>query len=122
MLAIHGLLWSFLWYSRPEFTQTSTNLANVSGELSIIVTVGAVFLGVLALLTFIGLTVRRHVLNYLFIIAHGLGSLLTIISILNYWNVRLLWIPCILTIIIPFLIEIFCSFLFYSPLTHSRYY
>lgn len=107
LLAFHAMVWSFLWYSTPEFRQTSDRSDEfVDKQLQIVGIVGAVFLGGIAIMTISGLTIYSIPIHYVFIVAHALGIILTFVSIFNYWDVMLLWIPCVLTTICPFLIEV----------------
>ena len=106
MMAFHALVWSFLWFSIPEFRQSSDRAdTDVDKYLNDVGIVGAVFLGCTALLTISGLTLHSIGFHFFYIGCHALGILLTILSILNYWDVLLLWIPCVLTCIVPFTIE-----------------
>ena len=113
MMAFHALIWSFLWFSIPEFRQSSDRPdETVDRHLNIVGIVGAVFLGGTALLTISGLTLHSIGIHFFFIGCHALGILLTILSILNYWDVLVLWVPCALTCILPFTVELINAILF----------
>ena len=113
MMAFHALVWSFLWFSVPEFRQSSDRPdADVDKYLNTVGIVGAVFLGCTAALTIVGLTIHSIGIHFFFIGCHALGILLTILSILNYWDVLLLWIPCTLTCILPFTVELINCLMF----------
>ena len=113
MMAFHALVWSFLWFSIPEFRSSSDRSdEDVDRSLNIVGIVGAVFLGCTALLTIAGLTLHSIGFHFIYILFHALGILLTILSILNYWDVLLLWIPCVICSIVPFIIEAINAILF----------
>jgi hypothetical protein len=108
-MALHALMWSVLAESKPEFRRSSWNSLTedqIDKQLNAVVITGGVFLAILALSTLTGLTIQFIGSHYLFIVLHGLGILLSIISILNYWSVKLLWIPAVMTCILPAVIEI----------------
>lgn len=109
LLAFQGLMWSFIKESKPEYKITT--LRNIEEDalnkhLTAVLLTGAISLGVYALLTILGFSIQSIATHYLMNVLHALGILLVIISILNYWDVRLLWIPTILCCVIPLLYEI----------------
>lgn len=109
LLAFQGLMWSFIKESKPEYEITSLRKmpqSTLNKHLDAVVYTGAVCLGVYALLTILGFSIQSIATHYLMNVLHSLGILLVIISILNYWDVRLLWIPTILCCAIPLLYEI----------------
>lgn len=121
LLAVHALFWSFLWQSIPEFRQTSNNSDEwVDRRLKDVIIVGAVFLAATAVMTLSGLTLHSISFHFLYIAFHALGIFLTIISILNYWDVLLLWIPCSICCILPFVIELLYAILTCAGL--NQYY
>ena len=75
-------------------------------NLKAVVITGAVFLAILALLTLIGISMQSLGMHFLMILVHSLGICLVILSIVGYWQVKLLWIPAVLTCIIPAILEI----------------
>mgnify|MGYP001129076383 CR=1 FL=1 len=109
LLAFQGLMWSFIKESEPEYRITSLRTIGKSAldkHLNAVLITGAVCLGVYALLTILGFSIQSIATHYLMNVLHALGILLVIISILNYWDVRLLWIPTILCCVFPLLYEI----------------
>lgn len=112
MMVFHALVWSFLWFSVPEFRQSSSGSdETIDKRLNTVGIVGAVFLGLTAIMTLIGLTLHSIGFHFFFILCHALGILLTILAVLNYWDVLLLWIPCSLTCILPFTVELIYAIL-----------
>ena len=112
LLAVHALAWPFLWQSVPEFRQTSQLPDDVvDRRLKDVIITGSVFLALTAVMTLTGLTLHSISFHFLFIAFHALGTFLTAISILNYWDVLLLWIPCSITCIFPFVIELIYAIL-----------
>ena len=108
IMGVFGLVWSFLWQSTPEFRQSSISnmtITEIDSSLSFIRNFGALFLSLTAIITICGFTLHSIGQHFIFIVAHSIGILLTIISILNYWNVKDLWIPAIFSCFFPFLIE-----------------
>ena len=109
LMAFHALMWSFLYQSRPEYTSTSLKVmsqATFDKHLNAVVITGAIFLCLIAIFTLVGVSMQSIGMHYLMIIFHALGILLVIISILEYWDVRLLWLPACLTCILPAIIEL----------------
>jgi hypothetical protein len=108
VMAFHALMWSFLLQSKPEFKRSSSGSsdADIDKQLNAVVIVGAVFLAILAVFTLIGVTLQSVGAHYFFIVMHGLAILLVIVSILSYWDVKLLWIPTILCCLLPALCEV----------------
>jgi len=108
MMAFHGLVWSFLWQSSPEFhlsSYTTLTSDTINSTLVSVRVFGAIFLALTALITLCGFSLHSIGSHYFFIVTHSLGILLTVVSILNFWEVRLLWVPAILCCLLPFLVE-----------------
>ncbi|KAK8893203.1 hypothetical protein M9Y10_021619 [Tritrichomonas musculus] len=111
LLAFQGLMWSFILESKQEYMVSSLRVFKndkdaLNKHLNAIVITGAVCLGVYAILTLLGFSVQSIGTHYLMNVLHSVGILLVIISILNYWNIKLLWIPTILCCAIPAIYEI----------------
>lgn len=109
IMAFHALLWSFLYQSRPEYRFKSLQVmteATFNKHLDAVVITGAVFLGLLAVLTLIGVSMQSIGMHYFMIIVHAIGILLVIISVIEYWEVRMLWIPTVICCILPALFEL----------------
>lgn len=108
VLAFHALMWSFLYQSKPEFRAASLELMTedeFESSLKAVVITGAVFLAILAIFTLLGISMQSIGMHFLMILVHALGIILVILSIVGYWQVRLLWIPAVLTCIVPALLE-----------------
>jgi hypothetical protein len=108
MMAFHALMWSFLAQSNPEFRRSSPkdSDADVDKQLNAVVIVGSIFLAILAVFTLLGITLQSIGSHYLFIILHSIGILLVIVSIISYWDVKLLWIPTVFSCVLPALCEV----------------
>ena len=108
MLAFHALMWSFLYQSKLEYEPESLKVMSEETfemHLDGVVITGSLFLAVLAILTFVGISIRSLSMHYFMIIFHAIGILLVIISVLEYWEIRYLWIPTILCCVLPAVIE-----------------
>jgi hypothetical protein len=77
----------------------------LGSQLRAVTITGAVFLGILAVLTLLGFSLQSIGTHFLHVLAHTLGIALVLIAILMYWDVRLLWIPTVLTTILPAVYE-----------------
>jgi hypothetical protein len=107
-MAFHALMWSFLGQSKSEFRYESLKYMTedeLETHLRAVVITGAVFLGILAVLTLLGVSLQSIGTHFLHIIAHTLGIVLSLIAILMYWDVRLLWIPTVISTILPAVYE-----------------
>lgn len=109
LLAFHALMWSFIYESKPEYKVSSLrhmSEATLDKHLDAIVITGSVCLAIYAVLTLIGFSVQSIATHFIMNILHSIGILLVIISILNYWDVKLLWIPTIICCALPMIYEI----------------
>ena len=95
-LVFHVLVWSFLWKSDFK-SQDVLNDVRITG---------LVFLIVQVVLALTGATLKQGGIHYLMIVLHSLGILLTLLSVLRYWDPVYLWIPVALTNIFPFAVEV----------------
>ena len=109
LLMFHALLWSFIYESTPEYEATSLRRMSqqtFNRHLDAVVITGAVSLAIYGIFTLIGFSVQSIGTHYVMNILHSLAILLVIVSILNYWDIRLLWIPTIICCVIPMIYEI----------------
>lgn len=111
LLAFHALVWSFISQSKPEFYIVSTEkranpIEFVDKHLEAVMITGAVFIAILGVFTLMGSSLQSSTGHFVLITTHSIGIILVIISILNYWDVLLLWIPCVFTCILPTVYEI----------------
>jgi hypothetical protein len=108
-MAFHALIWSFVINSKNEFRRESLKVMSedqFSQNLTGVFVTGCVFLSVLAVVTLIGISLQSVRIHYFMILLHSLGILLVLLAILNYWNVRLLWLPVVFSCIAPAVFEI----------------
>lgn len=109
LMWIHLLFWSFLWQSGPEYLSTSLKTMSedsINSHLSAIRIFGVVCLALTFVLALTGLTLNLIFVHFICIVAHSFGALLVFLSIIDYWNVKLLWIPTILCTLFPLLFEL----------------
>lgn len=107
LLAFQGLMWSFISESKPEYAVSSKlTIDEIDKKLKPIIWTGAVCLGVYAILTILGFSIQSLATHYLMNVLHTIGILLVMISILNYWDYKLLWIPTVICCMVPLLYEI----------------
>lgn len=114
LLAFHALIWSFLQNSKPEYLNSSIDKMSeklISKHLKAVLIIGYISLAINFVLTLCSCSIKSIPLHFLHIICHSIAILLIIVSILNYWNVKLLWIPTTICCIFPTIVEIvYCSF------------
>jgi hypothetical protein len=107
-MAFHALMWSFIGESKNEFRYESLKSMTeeqLGTQLRGVTITGAVFLGILAVLTLLGVSLQSITTHFIHVLAHTLGIILVLIAILMYWDVRFLWIPTVLTTIFPAVYE-----------------
>jgi hypothetical protein len=109
LMAFHALMWSFVRNSKREFRRESLKVmteGDFDRNLTAVFVTGCVFLAILAAVTLIGISLQSVRTHYFIILLHSLGIILVIIAILNYWNVRLLWLAVVFSCIVPAIFEI----------------